>query len=109
MQSHERKERESFGPCPRCGKPVVKTGRIWQCSTNRREKQADGSWKDTGGCGWKLFATVAGKTLTDVNVRKLLAGSKVRLKGFKSKAGKTFDAALVIDKDRGTTFDFNNR
>ena len=32
------RDTESFGPCPRCGKPVIKTGKVFQCSTNRREK-----------------------------------------------------------------------
>ena len=33
---------------------------------------------------------------------------KVSLKGFTSRKGGTFDAALVIDKDKGVAFDFGN-
>ena len=73
VQARRSRVTESFGPCPRCGQPVVKTGKVWQCSTNKREKQPDGTWKDAGGCGWKLFSTIAGKTLTDANARRFLA------------------------------------
>lgn len=52
VQARRSRVTESFGPCPRCGQPVVKTGKVWQCSTNKREKQPDGTWKDAGGCGW---------------------------------------------------------
>ena len=100
---------ESFGPCPRCGKPVIKTGKVFQCSTNRREKQSDGTWRTTEGCGWRAWTTVAGKTITDTTMRRLLDGRKVGLKGFTSRKGGTFDAALVIDKDKGVAFDFGQR
>lgn len=100
---------ESFGGCPRCGKPVVKTGKVFQCSTNRREKQSDGTWRTTEGCGWRAWTTVAGKTITDTTMRRLLDGRKVGLKGFTSRKGGTFDAALVIDKDKGVAFDFGQR
>lgn len=99
---------ESFGDCPRCGKPVVKTGKVFQCSTNRREKQSDGTWKATEGCGWRAWTTVDGKTITDTTMRRLLDGRKVSLKGFTSRKGGTFDAALVIDKDKGVAFDFGD-
>lgn len=100
---------ESFGPCPRCGKPVVKTGKVFQCSTNRREKQSDGTWRTTEGCGWRAWTTVAGKTVNDSAIRRLLAGRKVSLKGFTSKKGSKFDASLVVDKDRGVIFDFGSK
>lgn len=99
---------ESFGDCPRCGKPVVKTGKVFQCSTNRREEQSDGTWKATEGCGWRAWTTVAGKTITDTTMRRLLDGRKVSLKGFTSRKGGTFDTALVIDKDKGVAFDFGD-
>ena len=99
---------ESFGGCPRCGKPVVKTGKVFQCSTNRREKQSDGTWRTTEGCGWRAWTTVAGKTITDTTMRGLLAGRKVSLKGFTSRKGSGFDAAILIDKDKGIAFDFND-
>ena len=65
-------ERESFGPCPRCGKPVVKTGSVWQCSSNKSVKDAVGAWKLSEGCGYKIFAEKFGKKLTDSMVRRTL-------------------------------------
>lgn len=61
------------------------------------------------GCGWRAWTTVAGKTITDTTMRRLLDGRKVSLKGFTSRKGGTFDAALVIDKDKGVAFDFGQR
>lgn len=109
VQARRSRVTESFGPCPRCGQPVVKTGKVWQCSTNKREKQPDGTWKDAGGCGWKLFSTIAGKTLTDANARHFLADGRIRLKGFISKAGRKFDAMLILDKEGGARFKFNDK
>lgn len=108
MCRRRRRNTESFGGCPRCGKPVVKTGKVFQCSTNRREKQSDGTWRTTEGCGWRAWTTVAGKTITDTTMRRLLDGRKVSLKGFTSRKGGTFDAAILIDKDKGIAFDFND-
>ena len=51
---------------------------------------------------------IAGKTITDMTMRRLLDGRKVSLKGFTSRKGSTFDAALLIDKDKGIAFDFGN-
>ena len=109
VQARRSRVTESFGPCPRCGQPVVKTGKVWQCSTNKREKQPDGTWKDAGGCGWKLFSTIAGKTLTDANARRFLADGRIRPKGLISKAGRKFDALLILDKEGGARFKFNDK
>lgn len=98
---------QDWGDCPRCGQPVRKTGRMWQCSTNKSEKTKDGKWIAVEGCGWKMYASLAGKTITDQTARRLLAGQTVTLKGFTSKSGKKFDAAIRIDKLRGTAFDFD--
>lgn len=98
---------QDWGDCPRCGQPVRKTGRMWQCSTNKSEKTKDGKWIAVEGCGWKMYASLAGKTITDQTARRLLAGQTVTLKGFTSKSGKKFDAAIRIDKERGTAFDFD--
>ena len=71
-------------------------------------KQSDGTWRTTEGCGWRAWTTIAGKTITDTTMRGLLAGRKVSLKGFTSRKGSGFDAAILIDKDKGIAFDFND-
>lgn len=109
VQKRRGKTAEPFGPCPRCGADVVKVGKFWQCSTNRREKQSDGTWKQSAGCGFKIFPQLSGKSLTDAQVRKVLAGQKVTVKGFTSRrTGRKFDADIIADKDHGVAFDFNS-
>lgn len=98
--------RESFGPCPRCGTDVVRRGGVWTCASNRSEKDGDGRWHDTDGCGFRIWPSVAGVRLTDANVRALLSGRSVARRGFTSKKGTKFDAALVLDADHGTRFEF---
>ena len=75
----------------------MKAGSIYSCSSNRNEKQEDGSWKQVAGCGFKLFP-FCGKKFTERQASALLAGKAVPLKGCKSKAGKTFDCKVVLKK-----------
>lgn len=86
------------GKCPRCGKDVVKTGSIYACSSIKNEKQEDGTWKEVAGCGFKLFGFCA-KKFTEKQAASLLDGKAVSLRGCKSKAGKTFDCKVVLQKD----------
>lgn len=97
---------EAFGACPRCGTDVVRRGSVWTCASNRSAKGEDGRWHDTDGCGFRIWPAVAGVKLTDANVRALLAGRSVARRGFTSKKGVKFDAALVLDADHGTRFEF---
>lgn len=86
------------GKCPKCGKDVVKTGTIYACSSIRNEKQEDGTWKEVAGCGFKLFGFCT-KKFTEKQAASLLDGKAVSLRGCKSKAGKTFDCTVVLQKD----------
>lgn len=85
------------GKCPRCGKDVVKTGSIYACSSIKNEKQEDGTWKEVAGCGFKLFGFCT-KKFTEKQAASLLDGKAVSLRGCKSKAGKTFDCKVVLQK-----------
>lgn len=86
------------GKCPRCGKDVIKTGSIYACSSIKIEKQEDGTWKEVAGCGFKLFGFCT-KKFTEKQAASLLDGKAVSLRGCKSKAGKTFDCKVVLQKD----------
>ena len=86
------------GKCPKCGKDVVKTGTIYACSSIKNEKQEDGTWKEVAGCGFKLFGFCT-KKFTEKQAASLLDGKVVSLRGCKSKAGKTFDCEVVLQKD----------
>ena len=74
--------------CPACKEGVVReTPKAFGCSR----------WRQ--GCKFTIWKKLAGKTLTAHQVQQLLAGKKTRkLKGFRSKKGKKFDAALELDE-----------
>ena len=94
------------GKCPRCGKDVIKTGTIYACSSIKNEKQEDGTWKEVAGCGFKLFGFCT-KKFTEKQAASLLDGKAVSLRGCKSKAGKTFDCEVVLQKDGSVEPIFN--
>ncbi len=70
---------ETLGTCPNCGGQVVK-GKYGAYCTNK--------------CGMNV-SRVMGVSLTDAQVKDMLAGKKILLKGLKSKAGKTYDAYII--------------
>jgi DNA topoisomerase-3 len=63
------------------------------------------------GCEIKVWATIAGKTLTEAQAESLFEAGKTQvLKGFKSKAGKDFEAALAFNIELNKVeFLFQNR
>ncbi|HBB7247401.1 TPA: topoisomerase C-terminal repeat-containing protein [Escherichia coli] len=64
------------------------------------------------GCGFKIWRKVAEKELTDNQMQLLMSSGRTKvIKGFKSaKTGKSFEAALVIDKEqKRVTFEFAPR
>ena len=87
-------QRRSDIHCPKCGKgSLVFYPRCVKCS------DAD--------CGWTLFRTVAGKSLTDEQLTRLAVNGETDIiKGFTSKAGKRFEASLSLDGDFKTVFVF---
>lgn len=89
-----------FGTCPVCQTGEVReTAKGWGCSR----------WKE--GCKFVIWKTVAHKKLTAAQVKTLLAGKTTPvLKGFKSNAGKPFEAQLKLDgPDKRVTFVFPPR
>ncbi|MGN1157804.1 MAG: topoisomerase C-terminal repeat-containing protein [Agathobacter sp.] len=89
--------------CPACGGPLEKTSFGYRCANYSTEEK---------GCYFSV-GTIAGKTLTVANLKQLLTEGKTEtLRGFKSKAGKKFDACLILTKDEeGKTvinFDFEH-
>lgn len=90
--------------CPDCGGQLVKKSFGYGCANYRAE--------DESSCRFAI-GTIAGKTLTAANVKQLLSEGKTdTLRGFKSKAGKKFDACLVLEKDENgksvINFDFEH-
>ncbi len=93
------RSRQPIGPCPKCGSPVVETKKAYGCS----------AWK-TKGCDFAIWKTVSGKRLSEAQARQLLTRRRTgQLKGFKSKAGKPYSAALKLDEDNRVKLDFERR
>lgn len=83
--------------CPKCGSESVGIyAKIAKC---RHE-----------GCDFHVFREVCGTLLTEDNIRDLLTtGRTPVLKGLTSKAGKKFNARLVLNEDYTTSFEFESR
>ncbi|MDR1668120.1 MAG: topoisomerase C-terminal repeat-containing protein, partial [Bacteroidales bacterium] len=61
-------------------------------------------------CGLVVFRSISEKQLSDGQITELLTKGKTGvIKGFKSKAGKAFNAALKFDENYRVTFDFENK
>lgn len=87
---------EAMGSCPICGKDVIETAKAYGCS----------AWRD--GCKFTIWKQTAGKRISRKTAEILLEKGKTgKLKGFKSKAGRPFEAFLVI-KDGAVTLDFGS-
>ena len=72
-------EQAALGVCPNCGGQVVK-GKFGAYCVKK--------------CGMNV-SRVMGAVLSDAQVKDMLAGKKILLKGLKSKAGKPYDAYLI--------------
>jgi DNA topoisomerase III len=87
-----------LGVCPKCGAPVVETKKSYGCS----------AWKE--GCKFAIWKTISGKRISTPQARQLLTkGRTGQLKGFKSKAGKPYSAALVFDTEYKVRMEFDGR
>lgn len=72
------------GVCPNCQKAIFEFPKGFACESSTRENVCLRVWKSK-----------SGKTLTLTHLKQLLTKGETQLiKGFKSKAGKKFDAAL---------------
>ena len=80
--------------CPKCGQQSV--GIYAKVAKCRHET-----------CGFYVFREVCGIHLSEDNIRDLISSGRTPiLKGLTSKAGKKFNARLVLKDDYTTTFEF---
>ena len=94
-----RGDRELLGACPKCGSPVVETKKSYGCS----------AWKKNR-CDFAIWKQVSGKRLSQSQAKQLLTQRRTpQLKGFRSKAGKPYSAALKLDEDHKVRLDFEKR
>ena len=91
--------REIAGICPNCGKNVLDNPKCYSCESGKN------------GCGFVIWKKIAGKTISLPLAKVLLSKGKSRvLKGFKSKAGKPFEAMLAVTEKDGVkqvSFEFS--
>ena len=88
--------RETTFACPKCGKGSMRFyAKVVKC--------------DNEACALPVFRQVAGKLLSDKEITDLLTeGRTAVLHGFKSKQGKSFDAALAFDEEFRIKFIFDD-
>jgi DNA topoisomerase-3 len=90
--------REAIGKCPLCGRDVVDYPKSYGCSGYRE------------GCKFAIWKEIAKKKITAKQASDLLGkGRTGELKGFKSKAGKDFQAILVLGAAGKVAFEFVNQ
>ena len=83
--------------CPKCGQQSV--GIYAKVAKCRHET-----------CGFHVFRDVCGIHLSEDNIRELISSGRTPiLKGLTSKAGKKFNARLVLGEDYATSFEFENK
>jgi DNA topoisomerase III len=82
--------------CPVCGKDTVGIfPKVAKCKSE--------------GCDFHVFREICGVTLTEAQTKDLLTTKRTTLiKGFQNKAGKKFNAHLVLRGDGSTAFEFDN-
>ena len=86
--------KDTIGKCPKCGSSVSTFKMGYSC--------------DSKDCDFVIWDTVASKKITKKAVKQLLENKRTdKIKGFKSKAGKSFDAYLILDENNKVAFDFN--
>lgn len=91
-------DQPSVGTCPKCGKKVFDTPKAYSCSGGR------------DGCGFIIWKTIAGKSISSTQAEKLISSGRTGLiKGFKAKSGNDFDAYLVLRDDKTIGFEFPKR
>lgn len=90
-------EKESLGKCPACKEgDVVENLKAYGC--NR--------WKD--GCKFVIWKEIAKKEISRAIANELIEKGKTkRIKGFKSKKGKSFSTVLKLDNGK-VSFEFEN-
>ena len=88
---------EELGKCPVCSEPVRDRKVVYACDTGRS-------------CSFVIFSTIAKRKVSKTAVKKMLKGeTTATLKGFKSKKGSDFAAAMRLDDEGKVKFVFEDR
>ena len=94
-------QKNVVGECPVCGKQVFMTKNYVLCEAYKKP--------DQGNCTFVSGIEIAGTKVPATEFSKILNGKESKKMKFKSKAGKTFEASLYLDKDeKRIKFKFDN-
>ena len=99
IQTPEEKAKNlSLGNCPKCETGEVRKGKkSYYCS----------NWNQDPKCDFTIWITSFNKRLNDAIVKTLIAkGTTKKLKGFKSKEGKPYQAKLTLDENKKLKLSF---
>ncbi len=82
-------ERASLGPCRVCGRELKENRKGFSCWS-----------RDDPGCGFVIWKSKAGKTLTPVIARELIQNGYTakQITGFKGRSGRSFRARLALQQ-----------
>lgn len=84
----EKFEKTKIGKCPCCNSNIIENEKSFYCE----------NWKN---CGFSVWKTFCGKKITTTMLKELLEiGVTKKMKGFKSKAGKNFEASLMLENGK---------
>lgn len=84
----EKFEQHGIGKCPCCDSNIIENDKSFYCE----------NWKN---CGFSVWKIICGKKITANMIKEILErGYTKKMKGFKSKAGKSFEASLVLENDK---------
>ncbi|HZO09538.1 MAG TPA: DNA topoisomerase, partial [Myxococcota bacterium] len=84
---------EVFGPCPRCGEPVIEMAWFYRC----REVAGRAPEED---CTMRFWKDTSGRYLDPASLRVLLRDGRTGpLDGFTARSGRTYRAFLEVDRE----------
>lgn len=89
-------EESEIGMCPLCGHPMREGEKNYFCSNYKN------------GCKYSIGKVILGKPLSKKQINQLLNGRTQKIKGFISKKGTAFDAALELDAEKKIKFVFES-
>lgn len=79
---------QSIGKCPICNSNIYENSKSYYCE----------NWKE---CGFSIWKQICGKKINELIVKELLErGMTQKMKGFKSKSGKKFEAGLILEDNK---------
>lgn len=93
---NETNKENEVSSCPSCNGSIEDKGKFYGCSGYRQ------------GCKVTFPKKLAGKTITKSNIKSLCTKKETnKLKGFKSKKGKSFEAKLILNEENQVKFSFD--